>query len=159
MVEVVKVVEELVAAAEVIKEVAEEEEEEEKIEAEIKQEEEVIAEVKEAIDSNYMIERIIVAIKASKQIQHRQEIEYMKYRIHYSNNSDVEGYFKCQKPEEFVHEVTGTWQERKLILEQISARSIIVQLKKKKTVLNIGTQVIGKQELPMPTLSRLTPHE
>jgi hypothetical protein len=95
---VAAVTEDLVAAAQVIKEVAEEEEEEEKIEAEIKQEE-VIAEVKEviaeAIDSNYMIERIVVAIKASKQIQHRQEIEYMKYRIHYSNSSDFEGYFKC----------------------------------------------------------------
>jgi len=133
-----------------IKEVDEEEEEEaDKVEAE------VIA----AVEENYMIEKVIVAIKAGKMIQNRQEIEYMKYRIHYGNNSDFEGYFKCKKPEEFVHEVLGTWQERKQILEQISSRAIVVQLKKKKTVLNIGTQVIGKQELPMTTLTRLTHFE
>ena len=75
--------------------------------------EKIEAEIKHGEDNNYMIERIIVAIKAGKMIKFRKEIEYMKYRLRYSNNADFEGYFKCQKPEEIVHEVNGTWKERK----------------------------------------------
>jgi len=109
----------------------------------------------------FKIDKLIIRFSADQAIVKKKDITHLKYHVQYTPKKDFEGHFdpKKQSSELFTHEVKGTIQERIQILEEINQRKCSIALKKKKTLVGKGKNVLGKREPLMSSLSRTSTFE
>ena len=108
------------------------------------------------------MDKLVITFTASPEIlSENKKISYLKYRLQYAENKEFSEHYDCKKPlERFEHVIRdATTAERVQMLEHIHEGNVILSLKKKKNILGIGKENLGKTESDMRDLSRFTPHE